>query len=338
MNGFGTILKDYLEFHDISQSDFANRLNITFKHMNEILNENTDISIDLMIAISLLTDINPNEILEKEQKKKMYNYLNSKFKTEKEINNYLNNFYIKDIHKLGWITLKDEKSYVQNAIDLLEYLNIRNFDILEEYFNQRFEYNKNNTINNKKIMIWTKRCDALAQRQQVTKYNSSNLKELLEKIKTMTKEPFDSENLIKLFNKYGIKLVIEETLKETKINACTLVKGTTPTIYIDKKIKDKAQFYFVLYHELSKIKSDYNKLKKKINVYSQKDSPSKQDNFALNMMVENKIYEQIKKDIYNIIPICEKNNIPVSFAHYILKKDGIINTKTNEYNLYQENI
>ena len=45
MNGFGSMLKEYLEFHKISQTDFASRLDISVKHMNEILNENTNISI-----------------------------------------------------------------------------------------------------------------------------------------------------------------------------------------------------------------------------------------------------------------------------------------------------
>ena len=32
--GFGSYLRRYLEFHKISQSDFAERLGITQKHMN----------------------------------------------------------------------------------------------------------------------------------------------------------------------------------------------------------------------------------------------------------------------------------------------------------------
>ena len=82
MSGFGTVLKEYLEFYKISQVDFAQRLGITQKHMNEILNEVTEISVDLMIAISLLTDIEPNYIMKVESKKRMYNYLKNKFQMQ----------------------------------------------------------------------------------------------------------------------------------------------------------------------------------------------------------------------------------------------------------------
>lgn len=41
---FGKYLKDYLEFYDISQSEFAMRMGTTQKHMNELLNGKTNLS------------------------------------------------------------------------------------------------------------------------------------------------------------------------------------------------------------------------------------------------------------------------------------------------------
>ena len=37
ITGFGSVLKDYLEYHNISQVEFAESLDITPKHLNEIL-------------------------------------------------------------------------------------------------------------------------------------------------------------------------------------------------------------------------------------------------------------------------------------------------------------
>ena len=63
MYGFGSMLRDYLEFYKISQTEFAERLGVSTKHVNKIINDQADISIELMIAISLITDIDPNLIL-----------------------------------------------------------------------------------------------------------------------------------------------------------------------------------------------------------------------------------------------------------------------------------
>lgn len=334
MNGFGTILKDYLAFNKISQKDFANRLNITFKHMNELLNENTEISVDLMIAISLLTDIDANLILETENKKRMYLYLNKKFKTEDEIKKYLESFYIKEMYKLGWIDLKSKTSYITNAINLLEYLNLRNFDMFENYFENKISYNKETLTDKKQVFVWINRCDKLAIRQEVKPYNSKNLEPLFEELKKLSNKESNIDDIIKIMNKSGIYLVLEEPLKNKNIKSCCQVKGTNPAIYLNKNIHDKAELYYSLYYELSHIKTEYNKLKKIIMLTSFNDTNEKDELFALNKMVDNKTYQKIKNDIYNMEGICKKNNIPLAFAHFRLNKDKIIINK----NKYQETI
>lgn len=70
MIGFGSMLKDYLDYYKISQSDFAMRLGISTKHMNEILNGNTNLSEELILAISQLTNIDINLIFLAESRKK----------------------------------------------------------------------------------------------------------------------------------------------------------------------------------------------------------------------------------------------------------------------------
>ena len=81
-----------------------------------------------MLAISLITDIDPNLILKLENQKKVNNYLMKKFKNEQNIKEFLNSFYIKEMIKLNWFKPKNITSYVQTSIDLLEYLKIKDFD------------------------------------------------------------------------------------------------------------------------------------------------------------------------------------------------------------------
>ena len=87
--GFGPMLKDYLDYYKINQTDFALRLGISKKHLNEILNDKSYISLELMIAISLITDIDVNLIFFCENSKKLDIYLHERFKDDKEIKKYL---------------------------------------------------------------------------------------------------------------------------------------------------------------------------------------------------------------------------------------------------------
>ena len=155
MQGFGSMLRDYLEFYKISQTDFAERLGISTKHMNEILCGKTNISEELMLGISLITDIDVNLIFYVESKKRIYDYLNSNFDNEKEINKYLNTFCINEMSKRKWITLKDSSSYTQNAMDLLDYLGISNFDNINKYYNKKILYKKNK-LNYNGFYYWKK--------------------------------------------------------------------------------------------------------------------------------------------------------------------------------------
>lgn len=321
MFGFGSMLKDYLEYHKISQSDFADKLGITQKHINNILNENADISEDLMIAISLITDIDVNLITFVETKKKLYNYLNNRFSNEKEINEFLNSFYIKEMEKMNWITLNDKTSYLQNAYDLLKYLNVRDFNIFEKYSKEKIFFKKYDDSNLKKVFLWIKRCDSLIENQSVSSYNSSNMVLLLNDLKKERTRPFNKSSLIKLFNKHGLYLVIEEALKGTKTRGCTKVVGDNPAIYMTCYLKEKSSFYFALYHELGHVKSDYNKAKSKV-IIDGDDSLEKRANlFAANQMIDEKIYSEILENIDDKENICKENNIPLCFLYSRLAHD-----------------
>ena len=129
MNGFGSMLKDYLDYYKVSKKEFADRLGITQKHMNAIINGKANLSFDLIIAISLLTDIDPKVICFVENKKKTYDLLIKKYKTEKEINKLLNKYNIYELEKRGLIKLKDRYSFTQNYLDLLEYYKVDELDI-----------------------------------------------------------------------------------------------------------------------------------------------------------------------------------------------------------------
>lgn len=336
MIGFGSILKDYLEFHNITQTDFADRLGISFKHMNEIINGNTRISQDLMIAISLLTDIDVKLIFFVEHKKDVYDYLYKRFKDEKEIKKFLNTFYIKEMYEKGWITLRDKTSVVQNAVDLLDFMQVKDFDVFEKYVNKRILYKKKDDANQNKIYLWLTHCDKLIDKTDLKEYSSKNLDNLFEELKRESNKSFDKDSLIKLFKSYGIILCIEDALKGTKVRGCSMVKGNHPVIYLTTYFKEKSSLYFTLYHELSHIKSDYNRLMNKIII--DEEIETKADRFALDKMIGNKVWNEIINNMNNKAKICKRENIPLTFLYSRLAYEGYIKYDSIEYNKNIEKI
>ena len=338
MSGFGEYLKDYLDYHKISQTDFAKKLGISFKHMNEIIRGTTRISEELMLAISLITDIDVNFIFFIENKKRMYDYLYGKYKSDDNIKKFLNSYYLKEIDKRKWITLKDRESLIQCSLDLLEYLQIPNFENVDLYLKKKILYKKKDDADLKKVYLWIRRCDKLLLEQHVEEYHSDCLELLLNDLKKERIREFNVENIIHIFNRYGIYLVVEDALKGTKIRGCMMVRDNHPVIYMTKYLKEKASFYFALYHELGHVKSDYNKSKNKVITYEDDNinREDKADKFALEQMIPSDIYHTIISHFKDRDSICIENDIPLCFLYSRLAYEKVISYHSKEYLSHRE--
>ena len=328
MSGFGSMLRDYLEYHKISQTDFADRLGISQKHMNEIINDKTNISLELMMAISLLTDIDVNLIYYVENKKNVYNKLIDKYKSDKEINKLLNSYYINEMEKRGWIKLKDKNSLVQKYLDLVDFLKVKDLDTYTSYINKRYLFKKKDNSNDIKVSLWINHCDNMINKENIVNYDSNKFDLLLSELREERMKKYNEKNIINILRNYGIILYIEDALKGSKIRGCCKVMIDTPVIYLTKYYKEKSSFYFALYHELMHIKKDFNMLKNKIYINEDEDNI---DKLALEEMIPGSVYKNIIEDYSNKDKIAKNNKIPLCFLYTRLAKERIIKYNSNEY-------
>jgi len=306
--------------------------------MNEIINSKTKISPELMVLISLLTNIDVNLIMFTEKKKETYEMLIAKYKTEKEINKMLNSYYIKEMSKRKWINLKYQESFVQNYLDLTEYLGVNDINSIDNYLNRRFLFKKaSNDTDNLKIYLWIRHCDKETKGIEIGKYDSSKLNDLLKDLKEERIKKFNKKALINLFHKYGIILYIDDALPGTKVRGCVKVAIDTPVIYMTTYLKEKSSFYYTLYHELMHLKSDYNKLKNK-TIVDEDDIEDNMNKQALNEMIDEETYNFILEHYFAREEIAKENKIPLSFLYSRLAMEGKIKYNSQEYLKSRENI
>ena len=329
MFGFGSMLKDYLDYCKISQTEFADRLNISQKHMNEIINGKTNISNDLILTISLLTNIDANLIYYVENKKRVNDYLKNKFKSDKDLKEYLNSFSLKEMNEKKWLRLKDENSLVQNYMDLIEYMNVKDIDTLSSYLEKRYLFKKKDDANNTKIYLWIRHCDIKTSNMEIGEYNPNKLNLLFEELKKEQNKKFNIDRLIKLLKNYGIILYVEDALKGSKIRGAIKVKINTPVIYMTKYYKEKSSFYYTLYHELGHLKKEYSRLKNK--TFIEEESEKEIDEFALNMMIDKEIYNKILDNYDDKDKIAKENDIPLCFLYSRLAYEKRIKYNSKEY-------
>lgn len=336
-SGFGKYLKDYLEFYNISQSEFASRLGITQKHMNEILNGKSDITLEMAVNIEILTKIPISFIINSEHRKKVQKELMDKYKSEKNIDKKMKEeFSLKELNDRKWVDFKDISNPIQNYMDIMEFLKVKDLTALSKIQEKTLFKKNGNDLN--KLNLWIARCDEIAKNQSINKYDSINFLLLISDIKEMSfKKGINIEELQKLLNSYGIYFVVEKALSGTKIRGCFKVKGKNPAIYITKNYIGKDSFYYELYHELGHCKSDYNEAKSKVIVEGNENQEKRADEFALNTMIDKDVWKKIKNNIKEneLVKISEDYKIPMSFIVGRLAKFNKINYSSKLYNKYK---
>ena len=289
---FGKYLKDYLEYNNISQTEFATRIGITQKHMNEIINGKTRITLEMAGNIERLTGIKSEFII---------NVENSRILKENILKQYGNidnlkkeitiKYHIDEIKKRNWIKFKDETDILQVCIDLLDFLKVKDFYIIPKLEKQILFKKTGNDFN--KIALWIAHCDETIKQQNVNEYNSYNLMLLIKDLQELAyNNSIDIDKVRELLNKYGIYFACEKALRGRKIRGCFRVKGKQPAIYVTDNYAGKDSFFFELFHELGHCKSDYNEGKNKVIIDGNDLKEEKADKFALEVMIPEKIWKK----------------------------------------------
>lgn len=334
---FGKYLKDYLEYNNISQTEFATRIGITQKHMNEIINGKTRITLEMAGNIERLTGIKSEFIINVENlrilKENILRQYGNIDNLKKEITI---KYHINEIKKRNWIKFKDETDILQVCIDLLDFLKIKDFDIIPKLEKQILFKKTGNDFN--KIALWIAHCDETIKQQNVNEYNSYNLMLLIKDLQELAyNNSIDIDKVRELLNKYGIYFACEKALTGTKIRGCFRVKGKQPAIYVTDNYAGKDSFFFELFHELGHCKSDYNEGKNKVIIDGNDLKEEKADKFALEVMIPENIWKKIVDGEINektLKEISIQEKTPMSFIVGRLAKNGIITYKSK---LYREN-
>ncbi len=335
--GFGKFLKEYLEYNNISQTEFATRLNVTQKHINEILNGKSDITLEMAASIEKITSIPISFIINSENRKYVTNYLYNIYGTEKNLNKELKvKFPFKELEDRKWINFQDITNPIQNYMDIINFLKVRNLEALDKI--QEKTLFKKNGDNFNKLSLWISRCDELVQNQKVNEYLVENFYFLIDDLKKEAyNEKFNIDKIQEILNNYGIYFIVEKALSGTKVRGCFRVKGKHPAIYNTKNYSGKDSFYYELFHELGHCKSDYNVAKNKIIVDGTDEQEKRADRFALNTMIDEKIWNKIECNYSeeNLLKISKENKIPMSFIVGRLAKVGYIKYNSKLYNKYK---
>jgi HTH-type transcriptional regulator/antitoxin HigA len=337
ITSFADYLVDYLEINNITNKDFANRINITPKHLIDILSGKAELSSKIIDRISLVTGISADYIyrieLNKNFEKEIYAYLQ---KNNYDISEYVNKFCYKYLIQDNWIKFTDKRDKFEILKDILKFLRVPNPNKVYEIDSDILYKSKNDKT--ELLLLWLEKCYRITLTQQVEEYKKENIDDLVDYIRDCAqKDEFDEINMISKFNEKGICLVIQNDIPGSKIRGAFKVHRDKPAIYITYKHKRPADIYFALLHELAHCKSDYNMAKSKSMISYDNESDeieNKADTQAYDWMVPNQYYNDVCK--VHGYDVSNEMVYPKSFVVYRLAKDGVINYCDKVYQKYNK--
>lgn len=332
---FKDYLIDYLEYNNITNKDFANRIGITPKHLTDILNGKRDISSHIIDNISLVTNI-PTDYINRIEanyrfEQKIEDYLLNEKISETE---FLNKCEYKFLIKEKYLDFLDSENKLEIIKDILKFLRVSSPEKIYEIDKSAYFKSKNDKP--ELLLLWLEKCYRETLTQKVTEYSKDNIDILVKYILSCAKEEvFDEKSLTQKFNQYGIYLVIQDDIPGSKIRGAFKVHRGIPAIYLTHKHQRIADIYFALLHELAHCKTDFNKAQASslVSYESQSDdSEQKADIEAYNWMVNDDYYDNVCcKSNYNINL---EEIYPKCFVMYRLAKDGFIKYGCTEYQKY----
>lgn len=337
---FKDYLIDYLEFNNITNKDFANRIDVTQKHLIDILSGKSDISSNIIDKISLVTDIPADYIYRVEAnykfEKTVEDYLEKEKLTETQ---YLNKYNYKYLVSTDFIKFIDKGDKLEIIKDIIKFLRVSTPEKVYEI--DKSALYKSNNDKPELLLLWLEKCYRETLKQSVNKYDKNNIDVLVRYIRKVAKnDEFNEERLIKKFNENGIYLVIQEDIPGSKIRGAFKVHRGIPAIYLTYKYHRIADVYFALLHELAHCKTDFNKAQSMSLVSYEDEIDDKEkaaDKQAYDWMVDEKYYKSIcdNKSDYMIE---KEKEYPRAFVLYRLAKDKYIQYSSKEYQLYNKKI
>ena len=329
---FKDYLLDYLEFYHISNKEFAKRINITPKHLIDILN-GEPLSAKVIKDISMVTNISIDYIYKVENDYKIEteieNYLKENNLTETQ---FLNKFKYKYLINEDYMEFIDVADKTEIIKDILKFLRVTSPKKIYEIENKAYYKSKNDKI--ELLLLWLEKCYKETLKQTPKEYKKENIEVLVKYIlNCANKNIFDEKKLIKKFNENGIFLVIQEDIPGSKIRGAFKVHRKTPAIYLTYKHKRIADIYFALLHELAHCKTDFNRAQATSLIsFEDEEKETKADNQAYSWMIDDNYYKEICKDSnYNII---NEKKYPKSFIVYRMAKDKLLKYNSKEYQIY----
>lgn len=307
----GETIRENMRYLGMNQKELAMRLEITPKHLSNIINGNNPITYET--ALKLETVIGPqaqfwmnletNYQLHKARLKK-----DEDFKLDLEI---LKKIPYKQMSDYGWI--EETRDRIRRVENLRDYFGVACLRIAKASVNVLFRKQKQiKGISDFGVLAWVRKAELTGLSVDVKNFDQRKLKRLIPRFRELTlKDPevFYPE-MVKLCSQCGVALVIVPSLPKTYICGATIWRKNKAILALSVRGKRADTFWFTFFHELAHIITHDKKVS--IVSYDNDDKEDEADQKARDYLISNEQYQHFIK----MYDYRDKSQI-IDYAHSI---------------------
>lgn len=255
----GETLIDTIDAKNISQTELASRMGRPIKTINEIIQGKTAITPETAIQLERVLGISAEFWIEREQNYRLELAEIAETETLLEKSQWLQNFPLLSMKKLGWIDFTKNEIIEQfNAV--LSFFSVSSVDAYHSHYEideteVAFRMINTGDKNKHNVNAWLRKGEIQANELPTIEFDGTKFKSALDNIKTiMAGHPDDYfVQLQSLCLQAGVKVVHTPCLPKTRLHGSTRWINNTALIQLSNQYQRNDIFWFTFFHEAGHI-------------------------------------------------------------------------------------
>ena len=312
----GATIKEQLKDRGMSQKEFASRMEMTTKHISQLLNGEVRLTPDVAVRLELVLGVPASfwSNLEATYREKVVKAnAENNMDEDKELSKQ---FPYNEMSKLGWVPKTN--ALTERVMNLRKFFEVVRLGLLKENGIPGIAYRRlgESEKGDYALMAWSQMAKVEAREIPVKAINIQKLKKCIPELRAMTMDT-PEEFCSKLVNKLsecGVALIFLPHMKSSFLHGATFIDGKKIVLGMTVRGKDADRFWFSFFHEIGHIVLGHIGLN---------DGPSEEDENAANLFAANVL---IPEDEFNSFVTKEDFSAGsiISFANKVGIDRGIV--------------
>jgi len=293
----GDILVEHLDARGFTQKEFASRVQITEKHISQIMTGKRSVTADSALKFEIVLGIPAKYWMDLESQYKL-----DKLRLEENVQGasvveWAKQFPIKEMISSGWLPLV--KTWEEKANALLRFFSVTSPDAWELQFGSvvaQCRRSVKKVPSTEAISAWIQRLDNEARASELPPYSKDKLLAHVPAIKEcLASNPPDlQEHLKALFADAGVFLSFEKHLPRTYVNGVTAWVLDRPAIQLSSRYAYLDILAFSLFHEIAHTAFHKGKAPRFVDFEEYGSDPMEVEanNWAREQLIDNVAWQQ----------------------------------------------